>query len=220
MYTNEIQVQKLNIRLNGGNNIYICMYYVKYIIQRKSYGNRFWTFFTGDVIKPCKILSMGFFFLLTPSPPYERFRENKVDKCYLPGKSVFMEGPAAFLRCPYISIFIKLCHSTFIYFILPLSSPSARTGTIKVASARGSRGCRTSATLVTRPYDPLRIRAQERVFCEASFMANTLVNLVMRLCKWKLQIQMDDRWLLDRGNSKNIANAQIIFDISPEKKSN
>lgn len=120
--------------------------------------------------KPCRVLSMGVFFFfstpfLPPSPPwFERFPVNKVGECYLPGKSVFMEGPAAFLRRPYISIFIKLCHSAFIYFILPLSSPPARTGpSIKVASARGSRGCPDERYApATRPYDPLRNRAQER----------------------------------------------------------
>lgn len=134
-------------------------------------------------------------------------------------KSVFMEGPAAFLRCPYISIFIKLCHSTFIYFILPPFALPTRPGWSRWRQPGAREGAVNQRyAIVTPPYDPLRVRVQERVFCEASFMANTLVNLVMRLCKWKLQIQMDDRWLLDRGNnSKSIADAQTIFDISPRK---
>lgn len=58
------------------------------------------------------------------SPPYtiRMFLKRKWVKAIC-RKSIFMEGPA-FLRHPYISIFIKLCHSAFIYFILPPLLPT------------------------------------------------------------------------------------------------
>lgn len=39
----------------------------------------------------------------------------------------------------------------------------------------------------------------EDVSCAKLVLWVSLVNLVMRLCKWKLQIQIDDHLLLDRG---------------------
>lgn len=112
-------------------------------------------------LKPCKILSMGTFF--TPDVRMLLKREWIKAICW---KSVFMEGPAL-LRRPYISIFIKLCHSTFIYFILPLPPYLHRLSRWRRPGA--SEGADRSSVLVTPPYDPQHVRAKERVFLRSQF---------------------------------------------------
>lgn len=86
-----------------------------------------------------------------------------------------MEGPAL-LRRPYISIFIKLCHSTFIYFILPPSlGPRADDqGGVGQQWVRARVPDKRYA-LAIPPYDDPSRASERRRGCsgEASFMANT-----------------------------------------------
>lgn len=114
-------------------------------------------------LKPSKILSMGTFFT-----PDTNVSEKKVGKGYLL-EIRFYGRSGVFTTSIHLNFYQVMSLYVYIFHFTALLIPQM----IKVASARGSRGCWTNAMLATPPYDPLRVRVKERVFCEASFMANT-----------------------------------------------
>lgn len=102
--------------------------------RTKSYENWFWKFFTGDV-NPCKILSMGIFF--TPLHHTNVF-EKKVGKGYLP-EIHFYGRSGVFTTSIHLNFYQVMSLHVYIFHF---TTPPSRW-MIKVASTRGSQGCRT-----------------------------------------------------------------------------
>lgn len=136
-----------------------------------------------------------------PSPAIRMFLKRKWVKAILP-EIHFYGRSGVFTTTIHLNFYqVMSLHVYIFHFTTPPTQ-----WMIKVASARGSRGCRTIVryiyAIVTPPYIwSIAHPSGGQGVCFAKLVLwPTLVNLVMRLCcKWKLQIQMDDHLLLDRG---------------------